>query len=47
MAAKMMLLCLKAEEVTVSAYKPSVFAVADGPGVEITRTRDFLEPSLR
>ena len=36
-----------AAEVTVNAYKPSVFAAADGPGVEITRGRDFLESSVR
>jgi hypothetical protein len=28
-------------KVTVSAYKPAVFAAAEGPGVEITRTKDF------
>jgi hypothetical protein len=27
--------------VTVSAYKPSVFGAAEGPGVEIVRTREM------
>jgi hypothetical protein len=30
-------------KVTVSAYKPAVFAAAEGPGVEITRTIDFFK----
>jgi len=28
-------------KVTVNAYKPSVFAAAEGPGVEIVRTRSM------
>jgi hypothetical protein len=34
-----MLMAFDAAEVTVNAYKPSVFGSADGPGVEITRDR--------
>jgi hypothetical protein len=29
------------QKATISAYKPSVFAAADGPGVEIVRTREM------
>lgn len=33
---------LQYQGATVSAYKPSVFAAAEGPGVEIYRTAEML-----
>ncbi|KAI9775357.1 MAG: trifunctional dihydropteroate synthetase [Geoglossum umbratile] len=41
--AKFVIFDLGFDEVTVSARKPSVFSMADGPGVEITRTRDSFQ----
>jgi len=46
--ARFVLLELKTglSKVTVRASKPAVFAAADGPGVEITRTANFFEREL-
>jgi dihydroneopterin aldolase len=41
--ARHLVIDLGCERVTVSALKPRVFGAADGPGVEIVRTREMFQ----
>jgi hypothetical protein len=36
---------LNFQKVAVRAYKPGVFGMADGPGVQIVRTKEFFQTS--